>query len=252
MRYRAHEVETVANNLANVSTDGFKGDRIAMRSFGDMLMSRLESAPEPPLRMKTIPPRVGWMNLGGPIAESEYVDFSQGVPKTTGNPLDLYLRGPGFFVVDTPQGERYTRAGSFTLDPQGRIVNHSGYAVQDSTRQPIFITSPAPIIIRQNGEITQDGLPVGRLRIVEFPDMSSIEKEGSTLFRTVDPTSAPPFDAINSTIEQGVIEGSNVNAIDSLVQLISAQRAYEAAARAVDMFNQSLNRVSNELGRLPG
>ena len=250
MRYRAHEVEVTANNIANVSTDGFKGDRLAMRSFGDLLMERIEAEPETPLRQQPGPPLIGEMNLGGPAAESGYIDFSPGNPRSTGNPLDLFIEGPGFFVVETPNGDRYTRAGSFQLDDEGKIVNQSGHAVMGLNNQPIRITSVSPIHINQNGEIIQDGLPIGSLRLVEFVDMSVLEKEGETLFRSTDPN--PPFPAMNSTIEQGMVEGSNVNPINSLVQLIVAQRAYEAAARAVDMFNQSLSRVSSELGRLPG
>ncbi len=252
MRYRAHEVETVANNLANVSTDGFKSDRIAMRSFGDMLLSRMENHPEDIPGMKSIPPQVGVMNLGGPAAETEFVNFSPGAPRTTGNPLDLYIEGPGFFVIDTPNGERYTRSGNFHLDVEGKVVNASGLELQGANRQPIRITSPAPFNINERGEVIQSGVPVGRIRLVEFQDLSAIEKEGATLFRMIDPNMPPPFSADNSSIEQGVIESSNVNAINSLVQLITAQRSYEAAARAVDMFNQSLTRVSGELGRLPG
>jgi len=251
MRYRAHQVEVTANNVANVSTDGFKRDRIAMRSFGDMLMARIEAEPETAVKLQNIPPFIGMMNLGGPAAESEFIDFSPGIPRNTGNALDVLIQGPGFFVVDAPGGERYTRAGTFRLNAEGEIVNASGYRVQGINNQPIRITSPAPINITSDGEISQGGLPVGRLRIVEFPDTQAIEKEGETLFRLIDPA-LPPYPAQNSTVEQGMVEASNVNPISSLVQLIEAQRAYEAAARAVDMFNQSLTRVSGELGRLPG
>jgi len=250
MRYRANEVETVANNLANVTTDGYKRDRIAVRSFGDLLMSRIEAAPEETLRMQAIPPQVGVMNLGGPIGETEFIDFSPGAPRVTGNPLDIFIEGPGFFAINTPNGERYTRAGSFTLDSEGKIVTQSGFEVQDASRNAIRITSPAPININQDGTITQDGIPVAQLRLVEFPDLTALEKEGGTLFVPADPN-AVPVPAVNSAVEQGTIEGSNVNAINSLVNLITAQRAYEAAARAVDMFNQSLSRVSGEIGRIP-
>jgi len=250
MSYRAHEVEVTANNIANVSTDGYKRDRIAMRSFGDLLMERIEAEPETPIRQQLAPPLIGEMNLGGPAAESGYIDFSPGNPRSTGNPLDLFIDGPGFFVVETPRGERYARAGSFQLDDEGRIVNQSGHAVMGLNNQPIRVNPVSEIRINQGGEIIQDGLPVGSLRIVEFIDMSVLEKQGETLFRSTDPN--PPFPAQNSRIEQGMVEGSNVDPINSLVRLIEAQRAYEAAARAVDMFNQSLTRVSGELGRLPG
>ncbi len=252
MRYRVHEVETIANNLANVSTDGYKRDRIAMRSFGDMLMSRIERHPENISDDTQVPPCIGVMNLGGPIAESEFVDFSPGTPRTTGNPLDIYIQGPGFFVVETDQGERFTRNGNFMLDNEGKIVTNVGNTVQGTTGGELRIIDTAPFSVNSNGEIVQNGLPIGQLRIVEFPDIRVIEKDGGNNFRMIDNTLPQPYRAQESTVEQGVIEGSNVDTIRALVRLISAQRSYEAAARAVDMFNQSLQRVCTELGSLPG
>ncbi len=252
MRYRAHEVEIVANNLANVSTDGFKRDRLAMRSFGDLLISRLDDLDQRPIDNPPGPDPIGTMNLGGPAAETEFIDFSAGTPRITGNPLDLLLQGPGFYAIETPFGIRYTRAGSFTMDADGRIVNPSGYSLLGTNNQPIRITSPAPFTVNASGEIIQEGAAVGQIRIVEFADVRVLEKEGLTLFRTIDPNMAPPLRARDTRVEQGAIESSNVDPISSLVQLIIAQRAYEAAARAVDMFNDSMTRVTGELGRLPG
>lgn len=252
MHYRAQEVEITANNIANVSTDGFKRDRLTTTSFGDLLVARLEGFDNTSIDAVVRPPMIGTMNLGGPAGDTEFIDFSPGTPRLTGNPLDIYIDGPAFFAINTPNGERYTRNGNFILNASGEIVNSSGHALQGTNGQSIRITSPAPIDIRSNGEITQDGLPVGKIKLVEFADLSVLEKEGNTFFRLIDPNSPPPYDAVGSTLEQGTIEGSNVNAIDSLVRLIAAQRAYEAAARAVDMFNQSLSMVSSEMGRLPG
>ncbi len=252
MRYRTHEVDVIANNLANVSTDGFKRDRLAMRSFGDILATRMNDHGGRPVDFPPGPTPIGIMNLGGPAAETEFIDYSPGAPEVTGNPLDLMLNGPGFFVIDTPQGNRYTRNGAFTLDNEGRIVNQNGYILQGTNNQPIRLISPAPFSVNANGEIAQNGIPVGRIQVVEFGDLSNLEKEGSTLFRRIDPNLTPPAGATETRVEQGTLERSNVDAIDALVQLISAQRAYEAAARAVDMFNQSMTRVSGELGRLPG
>lgn len=251
MHYRAQEIEITANNIANVSTDGFKRDRLTTTTFGDLLLSRMEGFDNTSTNAAFRPPTIGVMNLGGPAGESEFIDFSPGTPRVTGNPLDLFLEGPGLFVINTPNGERYTRNGNFMLNASGQIVNSTGHTLQGTNGQPIRIISPAPIDIRSNGEITQDGIPVGRIRIVEFQNLQALEKEGNTYFRLIDPNYGVPYNAVSSAVEQGAIEGSNVNAIESLVILISAQRAYEAAARAVDMFNQSLSQASNELGRLP-
>lgn len=252
MVYRAHEVEVTANNIANVTTDGFKRDRLTTTTFGDMLLSRLEAFDNTGIGAVVRPPRIGMMNLGGPVGISEFIDFSPGAPRETGNPLDIYINGPGFFEIETPNGIRYTRNGSFQLNADGEIVNLSGHFVLGTNGQPIRISSPAPISIRSDGEVTTGGIPQGKISLVEFSDVNVIEKEGNTYFRLKDPALPLPSDARESTMEQGRIESSNANAIDSLIRLITAQRAYEAAARAVDMFNQSLSQVSGEMGRLPG
>jgi flagellar basal-body rod protein FlgF len=252
MRYRAHEVEITANNIANASTNGFKSDRTALRSFGDILASRVNDKPDTPIASLSKPIPVGVINLGGPVAESPYIDFSQGAPRVTGNPLDLFLQGPGFLSVDTPDGVRYTRNGAFSLNANGDIVNPSGYKLLGVDNQPITLTSQSPITIQANGDIMQDNIPVARINITEFTDLSTMEKEGGNLFKIADASPQTPATAANTAIEQGTIESSNVNPVDSLIQLIVSQRSYEAAARAVDMFNTSMTHVSGELGRIPG
>jgi flagellar basal-body rod protein FlgG len=249
MRNRAHEVEVTANNIANVTTDGFKSDRTAMRNFDELLASRVNDPTGGPFGDSPTP--IGTMSLGGSAAETPFIDFSAGPPRITGNPLDLFLQGPGFFAVQAATGVRYTRAGSFSLNDAGEIVNASGDKLLGVDGQPIRLTSPDPITINSKGEISQNRLPVGQIQIVEFPDLKAIEKEGYTLFRPIDPNTNPPSPASSTTVEQGTIEGSNVNPVESLVQLIVSQRAYEAAARAVDMFNQSMTHVSSDLGSLP-
>jgi flagellar basal-body rod protein FlgG len=251
MRYREHEVEVISNNLANVSTDGFKRDRVALRSFGDMLITRMNDYGNEPKPIPFNPPKIGVMNLGGFATETEFVDFQQGRPKLTGNPLDLYLNGPGFFVVRTENGDRYTRNGALSLSETGELITQEGYNVLGTDNSPIRLNSTSQIQVNQDGEIRQDGAPTGRIQIVEFQDLSSIEKQGYTLFMQMDPTQNSATPSPSTSIEQGSIEASNVDPIMSLVRLISSQRAYEAAARAVDMFNDSMSRVSGELGRLP-
>jgi flagellar basal-body rod protein FlgF len=246
MRYRAHEVEVTANNIANVTTDGFKRDRISLRSFGEMLASRISDQ----VGQSPAPVPLGNGTFGGCVAEAPYIDYSQGPPRVTSNPLDLYLGGPGFFAVQTDNGVRYTRSGSFSLNETGEIVDAAGNLLLGDGGAPIQLTSPSPIIINSRGEISQDAVPVARIRIVEFPDLTAIEKEGYTLFRQIDPNAPPPAAATATTVEQGTIEGSNVDPIESLIQLIVSQRAYEAAAKAVDMFNQSMTHVSGEMGRI--
>jgi flagellar basal-body rod protein FlgG len=251
MRYRANQVDITANNLANVSTDGFKRDRTALRSFNDLLASRINdqtAGPSDPAR----PVPIGPLDIGGCIAEAPFIDFSPGAPRVTGDPLDLFLDGPGFFALDTPQGARYTRSGSFNLNNSGEIVNQEGFRLLGTNDLPIRLTSPAPFTIDSKGEITQNRIPVAQIKLVEFPDLTQIEKEGYTLFRPIDPNLPAPPQAIMTSVEQGSVEMSNVNPIECMIELIVSQRAYEAAARAVDMFNQSMTQVSGELGRLPG
>jgi flagellar basal-body rod protein FlgF len=231
------KLEVQNNNLANINTVGFKGQYIVAetQSFDSTLASTLDyvdpNAPNDHERLPTI---------GGMRTQ---IDFSQGAIQHTGNPLDVALRNPkDFFVVNTPEGELYTRAGNFTLSPTGELVTPDGYQVQGEGG---VIAAPAPgVEILANGAVRSGpnaagGVPniVGRLRVVRFEDTSKLQAVAGARFKAagVQPLPAEPV------MEPQSLEMSNVSAITGMVDLISTNRAFEAytkAAQSLDAMNQ--------------
>jgi flagellar basal-body rod protein FlgF len=227
-------LDVVANNVANAGAVGFRGDRVAFREA----LTRSQNAAGPA------------KSLHYTLVSQVQTDSSQGSLHQTGNPLDLALQGDGYFAVETPQGERYTRAGSFLLDATGVLRNHDGYRVLSGTgdsRQPITIApGVATVEVSPDGTVSADGTPVGRLRIVRFDDPNTLIKEGASLFAA--PAGTRPLNAEQTEVAQGFLESANVNAVGSLNELINANRSFEAFQRVIRTYGQLDDRTARELG----
>jgi flagellar basal-body rod protein FlgF len=228
------QLDVVANNIANAGSVGYRGDRVAFREA--LAQARGPAQPAASLRYVTV--------------SRVQTDTTQGGLKQTGNPLDLALQGDGYFTIETPQGVRYSRAGSFVLDAQGVLRTPSGNAVLSASGkkpQPITIgTRAATITISPNGTVSADGVSVGQLKIVRFASPDALIKEGATLFSTQ--PDATPVNADETEIAQGFVESSNVNAVGSLNDLINANRAFEAFQRVIRTYGQIDDRTARELG----
>lgn len=226
--WQRHEV--IANNLANASTPGFKRD--------DLL-------PVPPPAQPTA---AG----GGTVPDSvpaalQWTDFSQGLIHHTGRDLDVALNGPGFLVVDTPGGLRYTRNGTLSLGPDGFLVTASGAKVLGQ-RGPIRVP-PGRVTITPPGEVRVAGQTVDTLRVVEFPAPQRLLKEGNGLFVPADPA-AEPRPATGSQVVGESLEGSNVSPVEAMVSMIEILRTYEAAQRAIQAADEVNRQAVNEVGRV--
>jgi flagellar basal-body rod protein FlgG len=225
--------ETVANNLANVSTPGFKRDDV--------------------LVLPAVPPPTQTAAAGGvlsPVYQApaiQWTDYSQGPLLPTGRELDAALTGSGFFVVDTPAGERYMRNGTFHVSPDGFLVTAGGARVLGE-RGPIAIP-PGRLAIGGRGDVQVNGKTVGTLRVVDFPAPLPLLKTGGSLFA---PTSADvrPAAATGYEVVGGALEGSNVNAVEAMVRLIEILRTYEAAQRAIQAADEVDGQAVNEVGRV--
>ncbi len=228
-------MEVITNNLANVNTVGFKKDRMLF----DIMLDAANN----------LTPTAGTVTNGVPII-SDYsfeTDFSAGPLRQSGNPLDLALEGSGFFVVDTPDGKAYTRQGNFRLDGQGRIVTADGYAVQGSGG-PITIKG-GRVDINDKGEISVDGTQVGALAVVDFPKPYQLQKIGSAMFipSTPDATAQP---ATGTRVSQGMLEESNVQSLEEMVDMIATTRFYESCIKTIQSFDEMANKAANDLGRV--
>jgi len=224
----------ISNNLANISTNGYKVDEGIQRSFPEVLISRLEG------RRK--PTSLGKIGTGVSMAGS-YTDFKQGSLVQTGGKLDLALEGRGFFVVQTPSGLRYTRDGNFTLNNRGQIVTQQGYPVLGE-RGPLQTIEGRDIIVSSDGRLHLGNVRGDRLLIVDFPDQNSLEKVGNNLYLS----EAEGEPAREYSIMQGFLENSNVNVIQEMVKMIQVNRYYEANQKVITIMDSTLDKAVNSVG----
>jgi flagellar basal-body rod protein FlgF len=225
-------LDVIANNVANVGTTGYRGDRLTFQE----VLSRGGGGPLPDgLRYVAI------ANLG--------TDASSGPLQQTHNPLDLAIQGDGLFSVRSPEGVRYTRAGSFMLDPEGAVRTHSGLPVLGADGAPVTLPPDASeVTIGRDGTLTVDGVEGGQLALTTF-GAGELEKEGLTLFRPVDGAAGRPLGDGEGQVLQGYLEGSNVNAVEGMSELIEANRAFDAFHRVIQAFKQIDERTAREVGR---
>jgi len=239
---RAEEsrLRTVLNNIANVQTTGYKQDKTATTDFHEMLLSRLGG---PPVGDEALP-ELGALATSA-AAQVPVVDFSQGPLVDTGRPLDLALSGPGFFAVQTPEGVRYTRFGNLRTDASGLLTQPDGNPVLGVNGQ--LHLGPGTIRVDGEGIVFVDGREAGRLRLVEIPP-ETIRKAGANYFEALDETAAQP--ARHTAVNQGFLEGSNVDSARAAIELMEVLRSYSAAQECVRLQDEVTGRAAGELGRL--
>ena len=200
------EMDTLANNIANSTTDGFKSERM---QFAEHLVDIGNNQ------------TIAFVKDAGMIR-----DYSDGPLRATGNPLDIALRGNGFFLVEGPDEILFSRSGRLHLDATGMLINADGMAVLSQDGLPI-LTFPGDtsIIIDSNGMVSSESGELGVLSLVTFEDMSKIEKLGSGLYKSEDDF-AP---AVEVTVIQGALEGSNVEPISEMTRMIALLRSYQGS-----------------------
>ena len=224
------QVDKIARNVANQTTAGFKREGLQFREY---LTNADEPDDIPSAPMRSL------------VAVTGFTDFSAGPLKATGKPTDVAIVGEGFFVVQTAQGNRYTRNGSFTLDERGRVVTLAGDLVLTATGPLQVPTRDEPVNVGADGTISTARGPIGRLRLVRFEDLTKLNAEGGTLFASeLSPVEIP---ATEVRLATGALEGSNVNAVQEMSSLVAATRAYDEVANTVLREDDK-----NELKKLAG
>lgn len=225
---RTQELDTIANNLANASTVGFRAEQNVFSSVladaGNTTSSPLNQA----------------INNYG-ILSGTTLDVSQGALQKTGNDLDMAIQGPGYFVVQTANGPMYTRNGSFQVSARGQLVTANGDAVMGD--KGVITMAPGPVSISADGTISSNGAVTGKLRVVEFPPSTQLTSMGNTYYSAPANTAAA---ATKSDVRQGVLESSNVNPVAGMVELITAQRSAEMMQRALSMFNSEIDKTATQ------
>jgi flagellar basal-body rod protein FlgF/flagellar basal-body rod protein FlgG len=224
---RTKALDTIANNVANVSTVGF---RASHNVFSSMLASTGDSS-------------LSVLNQDANdygVLSGTQLDNSQGALTRTGNDLDLAVEGPGYFSVQTASGTSYTRGGNFRVSPQGQLITAVGDPVQGENGGPIMIVGE-PVSISPDGTISVNGAISGRMKMVEFAPTVQLQSEGGSYYTAPVGTATA---ATKSQVRQGMIESSNVNPVTSAVELISAQREVETMRRVLTMFSTELDKTA--------
>ncbi len=237
------KLDVTSNNLANVNTAGFKQDRVVTESFSGLLLHALDGASPMGVRRNRL---VGELGTGANEVRS-FSDLAPGALRHTGNALDVALLGEGFFAVDTPQGQRYTRNGSFTVNEEAILVNGSGHPVL-GVNGPISIRG-TQVDIDTDGTVFVDNEPAGQLQIVSFANSDGLVKESGQYFRALEAAGQPTV-AAGVTVSQGDLEQSNVNTISAMVNMINATRSYEVSQKAIQAQDETLGKAVNEVGRM--
>ncbi|PWC42572.1 flagellar basal-body rod protein FlgF [Azospirillum sp. TSO22-1] len=222
------QLEVVANNIANMNTAGFRGERMLF-----------EAAMEPGGTRPN--DRIAFT-----IDRATYTDMRQGGFKETGNPYDVAIDGDGWLQVQTPDGVRYTRDGRMRRDNEGQLVNVNGHPVVDDNGQPISIPSDrSHVSVSTDGVVSADNEMIGRLRPVRFDNPQALRQVGDVLFAA----DAPARPAPQARLVQGKVEQSNVQGIAEMTRMMELSRDYQSVTRMVDEGQDLLRSAINRLAK---
>jgi len=242
-------MDSIANNLANVNTVGYKANTTAVKSFPQMLVHRLNqdylkvSGVEGNMDLR---PMVGLSSMGAVVDEIA-TNYAEGDLQTTGEKFDLAIDGNGFFVVATPYGEKLTRAGNFTVNANKELVTKDGFRVLG--QKGTVVLDGKNFVVDEKGTIfggTKGDEMIDQLRVVDVDDYRTIKKEGMNLF-SVPRNLEQPHAAGNYIMRQGVLEGSNVNAVTQLRDMITVMRTYEANSKVILTKDALLGKAASEI-----
>ena len=226
LRAQSQALEVSAHNLANLNTTGFRGQQVSFRS---LIASARLNLPDV-LNAAT-------NNFG--VVEGSHLDLRSGSLLTTGNQLDVGIEGDGFFAIQTVRGTRYTRNGNLRVAQTGELTTAAGDPVLGE-RGPIRIPAGA-VSISADGTISVNSAIAGKIRMVEFAPGTKVISEGDARLSAPDGSTRP---ARATSLRQGALESSNVNAIDGVMSLIAVQREAEMMQRALSLFHTEFNRIA--------
>jgi flagellar basal-body rod protein FlgG len=248
MAAQQQNIDTISNNLANVSTTGFKKNRV---EFQDLLYQTIRPAGMTNSMGTQYPTPI---EIGhGTMLSSTQKSFLQGALVATNNTLDVAIQGEGFFAIQNPNGDvNYTRDGSFKLDAQGNVLTSNGYFLEPPVTIPQDASS---VVIRENGDVVittpanTNSQVIGTIKLSNFVNPAGLESMGENLFRQTE-ASGEAVDGVPGTgnygtLAQGQLEASNVQVVEEMVNMITSQRAYEMNAKAITTSDQMLQDANN-------
>jgi flagellar basal-body rod protein FlgF len=231
------ELDVIANNVANVSTTGFKADKVVFEEFL-MPVARWEDFPRADRRLSYTQDR------------ATFTDFSAGPVKATGNPLDVALDGNALMVVETPQGERFTRNGALQLNANGDLVTSEGHRVLGTGGPIVMQPGDRDVAIGRDGLVTVNGGAVrGTLRLVRFENPQSLIKAGDTLFQA--PQGTEPQPATGARVLQGHLETANVKPVIEISRMLEITRAYQSVTSMLERYGDLRRDAIDKLAQIP-
>lgn len=240
MLVQRKKMDVITNNITNIETAGFKKDQLLSRSFKDMMIQRINDP-----NVLYVSNDVGPLNNGIHIDEVR-TDFEQGNLEPTERLTDLAIQGSGFFVVSTPNGQRYTRDGSFSVNSQRYLVNNDGHYLMGTNGR--VQVGDGGFSVDDQGSVRVSGTNVNKIRLVDFNDPNGLRKEGNNLYYNyTDQNVVTPKETV---IKQGFIENSNADVSREMVDMMEVSRTYETNQRMIKMLDESLSKTVNEVGRV--
>lgn len=252
---QTQRLDTIANNLANVNTAGFKKDR---QIFNEYLTSyekadNLIRAPRVPASIESFYDMNGGDNAYVNSAGT-YTNFEQGGLRSTGSQLDMAIEGKGFYEVLTPQGVRWTRNGSLQVDGQGKLVTKDGFPIlkegQGDPSQRTFTVTSANLTVSKSGDIFDGGNPIGKLALVDFASADDLQKVGNNNYTLKGGALSQPVPTLEAKVHQGFTEMSNVNVVQEMTDMIAANRVFEATQHTIKAHDQIDGKLINEVGKV--
>jgi len=241
-------IDNIANNLANVNTTGFKRVRL---EFQDLIYQNIRRAGNTADLGQILPSELQIGHGVRPVASQK--SFEQGTINPTDNPLDIAIEGDGFFQVMKPDGSiGYTRDGSFKISPDGALVNAEGYLIEPDLTVPsdavsITIARDGTVSVLLYGDVEPS--TIGQFELARFVNPAGLSNDGQNLYRETvasgPPLLALPGDEGLGTVSQGYLEGSNVRIVEEMVSMITAQRAYDIASKAIKTSEDMLQTATN-------
>lgn len=232
------QADVISNNLANVNTNGFKRTLLQVQSAPEMGLFRRQMDPSGNPGGAASNSFVGSLGFGSQVLDTPAV-FEQGALAQTGNPLDMAIQGNAFFAIQTPQGVRYTRDGQFAQDPTGKLVTMDGNVVLGNNNTPVQLQpNGGPVQVDASGNVTQNGRLAGTISLVQFANLTQVRPEGDNRFVAMN-AAQPSQATAGSTVHQGFLERSNANVVRSMVDLITAQRWFEANQKVMQEQDQA-------------
>ena len=221
------QMQTVANNIANMSTAGFRREGVIFSEY-----------------VHDTGPGEASLSMAG--SQTRYAGLGQGELTQTKSSFDFAIDGPGFFLIETPQGEQLTRAGNFTPNEAGNLVTQEGHLVLDAGGAPIFVPPDAKVVaMGADGTISADGRPVGQLGLWQPVDPGTLQHQQGTRFTAGE--IEPVLDG--AALKQGFLEGSNVDPVTEIARMIEVSRAYEMGQGFLDKEDERIRSVVQTLGR---